>query len=972
MLRAAVLALTVLSGFTGLAYEVTWQKYLAVLLGAHSEATAAVLGLFLGGLSLGYWLLGLLTRRLVERGRETGRPPALLAVYGAIEAGIGVWCLLFPWLFPVVRSASVWLPTGAGAFGFAVDVVLAAVLIVPPATLMGGTIPILTQALARDLGDATRVHAQIYACNTAGAFAGTLATGFVLIHWLGLEGTLYAMGMTNLAIGGAFAWLGRRRRDLALLGGGEAAPLRSELFAVYGSIALLVGFAMMVLQTVSIRVGGLAFGASEYTFTMVVAVFVLCIALGSFAVSALPGIGRAVLPAALWCLGLLFTGLYFWLETSPYWAHRVRIAYRDIDAAFYPYYFAVFTWVLVSIGPAVLFSGAVLPLLFHALRREVGDLGSQAGRLYSVNTLGSLLGALIGGYALLYWLDLHHVYRIALCAIALAAALATLHQLPQLRFAGAAVLLLGALYAVDSLPAWRTRYLAAGTFRQRQPQDWSFRGSQALSGRYDPGHYSFYDDDPNSSVAVIDFGEADKLTRSLLVNGKSDGNTNADYSTMSMLALLPALFAERAENAFVIGFGTGTSTGELAHLPETKSITVAEISSGVIAAAPLFDFANHGVSKDAKVHIVHSDAYRALQKGERDYDVIVSEPSNPWVSGVEMLYSKEFLSEARDRLTPGGVFSQWFHVYETSPQAVELVLATYAQVFEHVSVWSVNHADIVLLGFRNGATALDLARLEARMQQPEFRDALARIEITDLPKLLVHETLPLGVAQAAAFDTPVHSLYHPRLSFEAGRGFFVGMPSSLPFTGHGKAAEIGAQNSLLLRYLARYSGAIPESVWDEVAFRACNQRLPGCGALAAAWSLVPPNGDRFSRVAAIVREDSGAMYLPRLRRLIARVPADSPEAQRRVRPPVALEMTRLYTESYAHAVPFDPEALLDLWRRCGGNPALCQRGASAAERLLSSDAPFDPAEWMEPSSAEQPAAHVAPVPKGGESAEEVP
>src|SRR5262245_65063157 len=124
MLRPIVLALTVLSGFTGLAYEVSWQKYLAILLGAHSEATAAVLGLFLGGLSLGYWLFGALTRRLVMRGRQRGRPAPLLLVYGAIEAGIGIWCLAFPWIFPLVRSASVALPTGAGALAFAADVAL--------------------------------------------------------------------------------------------------------------------------------------------------------------------------------------------------------------------------------------------------------------------------------------------------------------------------------------------------------------------------------------------------------------------------------------------------------------------------------------------------------------------------------------------------------------------------------------------------------------------------------------------------------------------------------------------------------------------------------------------------------------------------------------------------------------------------------------------------------------------------------
>ena len=194
MLRWVVLALTAVTGSPGLAYEVTWQRYLGILLGAHSEATAAVLGLFLGGLSLGYFALGALARALVARGRQSGRPAPLLAVYGAIEAAIGVWSLLFPVAVPARARASVWLPTGDGALAFAVDVALAALLIVPPAMLMGATIPILTQALARNLADATRVHALVYAANTAGAFAGALATGFVLIRWLGLEGVLYRDG----------------------------------------------------------------------------------------------------------------------------------------------------------------------------------------------------------------------------------------------------------------------------------------------------------------------------------------------------------------------------------------------------------------------------------------------------------------------------------------------------------------------------------------------------------------------------------------------------------------------------------------------------------------------------------------------------------------------------------------------------------------------------------------------------------
>jgi len=927
LLRPLVLALTVVTGFTGLAYEVTWQKYLAILLGAHSEATAAVLGLFLGGLSFGYWLFGAVTRSLVARERSGGGPAPLLRVYGAVEAGIGIYCLLFPWYFEVVRRVSVWLPA-AGPLAFAVDVALASLLIVPPATLMGGTIPILTQALARSVADATRVHAWVYASNTVGAFAGAITTGFVLIPWLGLDGILRALGGVNLVAGSAFVLLGMRPRVIVDLDAGAAAPAPAGAIP-YRVAALLVGFAMMVLQTIVIRVGGLALGASEYTFTMVVAVFVLCIALGSAIISAFPRIARAALPATLWVLALLLIGLYFGLETSPYWAHRVRIVFRDLDASFYPYYAAVFGGILVVIGPAVVLSGATLPLLFHALRREFGGLGAQAGQLYSVNTVGSLFGALIGGYALLFWLDLHQVYRIGVAAIALAAALITLCEYPRIRYAGAAALLLLALFAVERLPAWRASYLMAGTYRFRQPTDWTFEGPSALLLRQAPGAFPFYDDDPSTSVAVQQFGSGQDLNRAIVVNGKSDGDTRTDYQTMMLTGIVPALLAERAQQAFVIGLGTGVTIGALANLEEVESVTVAEISRGVVMAAPFFDFANGRASHNPKVHVVQSDAYRALLKSDRQYDLIISEPSSLWVTGVELIYAREFLEEVRDRLTPEGVYCQWLHLYETNPEAIELVLKTYAAVFDHVAIWSTNSYDRLLIGFRDPRAALDVERLAQRFQRSDFRGEFARLGIADLPDLLVHETLPLGVVNATALAGPIHSLYAPTLSFQAGRGFFVGHQGELPFTGYGDAAEVGAANSLLRRHLAAHEGE-RVALLARAAQRACEQELPGCTALAVS----------SPEQRTLLEQQRGPLYARRAAGLLG---APTDELAERIPFGAVLEQHLLYLREYAHAAPFDPERLLDLWRRCAGtDPAAvqeCAQGLVAAERVALGEAP---------------------------------
>ena len=304
MLRWIALLLTILTGFSGLVYEITWEKYLATLLGSHSEATAAILALFLGGLSVGYWLFGEVTRRMIGGAGQPNRPARLLQLYGCLEVGIGVYALLFPTLFVAVQALSIFVPLGSGLPAFAFDVLLSALLILPPAILMGGTIPILTQALATGLDDATRFHALVYGFNTVGAFGGALAAGFWLIPALGLVGTLVAMSLVNLAAGVVFIVIGARPLAVAAM---PADPDASRVafvpgYRVFVAVALLCGFAMMTVQTTVIRIGGLSFGASQFTFSMVVAVFVLSIAIGSLAVSTARRIPRLFLVFDLWAL----------------------------------------------------------------------------------------------------------------------------------------------------------------------------------------------------------------------------------------------------------------------------------------------------------------------------------------------------------------------------------------------------------------------------------------------------------------------------------------------------------------------------------------------------------------------------------------------------------------------------------------------------------------------------------------------
>ena len=926
MTRFAAIALTILTGFTGLVYEVAWQKYLATLLGSHGEATAAILAIFLGGLSVGYSLFGKATRRLVERSRQRRTVPRLLLFYGLIEAGIGVYALFFPLLFGVAQKLSLLIPLDAAGFAFGFDVLLSALLIGPPAVLMGGTIPILTLGLAGSRERATRTHALIYGCNTAGAFVGALASAFILIPRLGLDGVLYAMGSLNAIAGFLFILLDRFGERVApdLEHGPPATTGSIEGFRVYAAIALLAGFAMMALQTTFNRIGGLAFGSSHFTFAIVVAVFVLCIALGSFTVSLFRNIPRSAIAITQWALVFFLLGLYQHIENAPYWAHVIRAIFRDVDQIVYPFHFASFAGVFLILVIPIGLSGALLPLLFHHLRGEVGDLGSVAGRLYSWNTLGSLLGALLGGYVLLFWLDLHQIYRLALAALILESILLTALLLRISNRVMIALVLLPALVGLNALPTWSPERLSAGLFRRRVPKSDSFVGPERFFSNQNQKARKvlYYDDGPTSTVTVR--GVTPKGGRpnlSIYLNGKSDGNLIADYPTTSLLALIPALMAEKVERCFVIGFGTGVSAGELAALEWVQTVEIAEISQKVIEAAPLFDGGNLGASKNPKVTIRRGDAYRTLMRTEGKYDVIVSEPSNPWVAGVEMLYSIEFLRAARSHLARGGVYAQWMHLYSLDTETIELILRNYAAVFPHVSVWITQPKDLLLLGFDSPERALDLASLESRFERPDFAAGFKRAEVKSIPDLLSRELLPLGTLHAANLDGPLHTLRHPRLSDMAARTFVVGNDATLPKFPTAESAKIGSQNSLLRRYAGVEKGPLPEEISEiavDVMYKL--QLINDAATLLADWRRSDPRSKSMNARLAKFRSNRSIggsfsdQLLAGLGTLLGGQPLMYLEGPRSLAR--AKRISRSYQRYYHYAVPFDRGVLRIAWGNC--------------------------------------------------------
>jgi hypothetical protein len=383
--------------------------------------------------------------------------------------------------------------------------------------------------------------------------------------------------------------------------------------------------------------------------------------------------------------------------------------------------------------------------------------------------------------------------------------------------------------------------------------------------------------------------------------------------------------AERHERCFVAGWGTGVTVGELAALAGTRQVDVAEISRGVIASAPLFDPANLNASQNPKVRIQQGDAYRLLLQSKGLYDVIVSEPSNPWVAGVEMLYSLEFLRAARSRLSPGGVYGQWMAQYEMDTESVELVLRTFANVFPIVTVWFTTMNDLLLLGFERSDRALDLDALSARFAQPDFSAGFARASVASFPALLAHEILPVGTLEPARLPGALHTLRHPTLSYRAGRAFFRGDIGDVPRFVSPEAAATGARHSLLRRY-AGVAGPLPESLIAVAAQETCgHQRVAECATLLVAWGSHYPQSPGLHETLAAVQNETGVPSEQVAADLIFLYRGRWPGADGDASGADPLAVTRRYLKYYHYAEPFDRSALASLWSACTGEPCAAMR-----------------------------------------------
>ncbi len=636
-----------LSGAAALCCEVVWMRRLALATGSTGVATTLTLSVYMAGLGLGGWWAGR---------RRWDRPPA---GYGVLELGLAGWAVAFPLLLALALRL-----LGAGGPGWLPW--LASLLLLPPGFLAGATLP----AIAAGLGDRRDVGL-LYAVNTAGAVCGVLVGPLLLFPLLGLRGAELSAAGGSFAVGLAALLLARRpvlRQDPAPpeRGVGAMAP-RAALVA-----AGVAGFVAMALEVVWTRLASLLVGSSVHAMAAVLAVFLAAVALGAW-------LGRRWSGPAATRGGLVLLGLLALAGTWTYAAlpHGVAAFWTVLGEG------SLLPGGVVLLGLAMAGAPAASGAVFSgALVLAGSDSTQAAGRVLAANTAGGVLGSGLAGLVLLPWLGVQGVVGGgALLAVVVGLALPLDARPLRAVWKPRAAILAAALAAVLLAPRWDAPMYAVGLYhRVSEFVDLSPRAVDAYA--HEGWQLRFYADGHSATVAV---GESDATGNVWLsINGKVDASTGMDMATQETSGWLPVQIAAASggavEHAVVVGLASGVTAGEALHAG-AEAVTVIELEPEVVRAAQWFEGVNRGVLDDPRATVVTADARAWLGRPGPRYPVIVSEPSNPWITGVSNLFTREYWQLAHDRLEPDGVFVQWVQLYSLPPEALRSLVATFLEVF---------------------------------------------------------------------------------------------------------------------------------------------------------------------------------------------------------------------------------------------------------------------------------------------------
>jgi predicted membrane-bound spermidine synthase len=759
-------ALFTLSGFTGLIYESVWSHYLKLFLGAAAFAQSFVLAAFMGGMALGAWLASRWSARIANS----------LRAYGWIEAGIGVAALIFHEVFVLLTQASLERVIPALGSPDAVEVYkysLCALLIVPQTVLLGMTFPLLSGAVIRRGPQQSGHHlAMLYFTNSIGAAAGALASAFLLIGWIGMPGTMRLAGALNLALAAAVLAIARAGEPGAV----EAAPAERSTPAgnyiakLFLAAAFVTGLASFVYEIVWIRMLSLVLGSSFHAFELMLSAFITGLALGGLWIRRridriadpvrFAGIVQVLMGLA--ALGTVF--VYHW--TFDWMAWALGVLQKNQSA--YPL-FNIFSHALTFavMLPTTFLAGMTLPLFTHVLLR--GGRGERAiGQVYASNTLGAIAGVLVAVHILMPDTGLKLALVLgAAVDIFLGAWILRYSQERRRRAHAFAGLIAGLIAAVVTarIDVLEPERLSSGVFRYGQATP-------------DFGQVLYYHDGKTASVAVR---RQKTSIVTIITNGKPDAGIRLDLSqpptadeyTMTLVGALPLLIKPDAKIFANIGWGSGLSSEVVLSHSGPKELDNIEIEPAMVYGAQAYAPRVLRPYHDLRNHVFFEDAKSYFARHAKRYDVIMAEPSNPWVNGVASLFTTEFYRDAKRYLAPGGIFVQWIQVYEFNDRLLGSILGALDENFADYEIYESNPGDLLVVATVDGKVPRAGPLPE---NEKAFMEELGRLGITRAEEISARylgdkkQMAPLFRALAP----PVNSDFRPYVQLEAPRARFEG------------------------------------------------------------------------------------------------------------------------------------------------------------------------------------------------------
>ncbi len=732
------------SGLCALVYQVAWLRELRLVFGASTAASAAVLGIFMGGLGAGGLVFG-------KRAAEAPKP---LLLYARLEAGIALVSALTPlfvvvarWLYGAVGGTPA-LGLGGGTIA---RLILATIVLGVPTLLMGGTLPAAAQAVTRPGDIGRRDLAVLYGANTLGAVAGATLSTFVLLEALGTRRMLLSACVLNLVVAAVATILATRMSDRAAIDVDdhtvdEAPPLPPAVSPRFVLIAAaLVGFSFLLMELVWYRMLGPILGGSSYTFGLILAVALAGIGAGGVAYALFGGARPATLTGfALTCaLEAAALAAPFALgDRLAVWAATLR------PLGSVGFYGFVAGWTAITaivVLPAAFVSGVQFPLLIALYGHGRADVGRQVGHAYAWNTAGAIAGSLAGGFGLMPLLSAPGCWRLAaglLAALGLVAV--TLAERPRVAALIAPILAaglaLGLLVRSGPSAAWRHGSVGVG----RAPSAGTPNSFEEWA-RDLRRNTRWQRDGVESSVALND-----KSGWAFVVNGKVDGNARSDASTQVMAGLMGTLVHPGVHRALVVGLGTGSTAGWLGAVPTLERVDVVELEPAILEVAKQCAPVNRDVLANPKVHVTIGDAREVVGTTRARYDLIFSEPSNPYRAGIASLFTREFYRAAASRLDDEGLFVQWVQAYNVDAQTIRTIYATLAAVFPEVETWITEESDLLLIAGKR-PLVYDIGRLRARIGEEPWKTALARVwRADDLEAVFARYVANAGFARDLA------------------------------------------------------------------------------------------------------------------------------------------------------------------------------------------------------------------------------